>query len=306
MRQDFVRGLCHLAERDDRVVLLTADLGFGTIEPFIERFPDRFINVGVAEQNLIGVATGLAQRGLLPYCYSIASFAVGRTWEFPRNGPVAHGLTMGLVGIGPGFDYGVDGHTHHAIEDIALIRSLNRARIIAPADGRGAEQFASTPLPESVLTYFRLARHGAECPTERWSDGTEPSARTVILSLGEMWPRGSEIERALRSAGINAEHFVVEELGDGQVEAKFARLSSVSSIVAVESHRLRGGLASSLAEQLAQVGWSGRIRHIGPMSLATEEVGDERFLWDAQVPSIESTVQWAMSAPRLKPLPESK
>jgi len=85
MRHDFVRGLCELAAEDPRIVLLTADLGFGTIEAFADRFPDRFINVGVAEQSLIGVATGLAQQGLTPYCYSIASFAVGRTWEFLRN-----------------------------------------------------------------------------------------------------------------------------------------------------------------------------------------------------------------------------
>jgi len=306
VRQDFVRGLCHLAERDDRVVLLTADLGFGTIEPFIERFPDRFINVGVAEQNLIGVATGLAQRGLLPYCYSIASFAVGRTWEFLRNGPVAHGLTMGLVGIGPGFDYGVDGHTHHAIEDIGLIRSLDRARVIAPSDGLSAERYASTATAEGKLTYFRLARHGAECTAKRWGDGAEANAQTVVLSLGEVWPKGGEIELALHGAGVNAKHFVVEELGDDQAEAAFARLSSVSSIVVVESHRPRGGLASVLAEQLTRVGWSGRIRHVGPESLPTAEIGDERFLWDAQVPTIESTVQWAMSASRLKPLPESK
>ena len=92
MRKAFIRTLVDLAEEDDRILLLTGDLGYTVIEPFAERFPRRFFNVGVAEQNLVGMATGLAESGFIPFLYSIATFAALRAYEFIRNGPVAHGL----------------------------------------------------------------------------------------------------------------------------------------------------------------------------------------------------------------------
>src|SRR3982750_4446379 len=102
MRAAFVRTLVELAERDDRVFLLTGDLGFMALEPFAERFPRRFVNVGVAEQNMVGVATGLAEAGFVPFVYSIAPFATLRPYEFIRNGPVHQRLPVRIVGIGGG------------------------------------------------------------------------------------------------------------------------------------------------------------------------------------------------------------
>src|SRR5579864_4783610 len=113
MRQRFIRTLIDLAAADSRVVLLTGDLGYTVVEPFNERFPDRFFNLGVAEQNMVGVATGLAEAGYIPFVYSIATFASLRPFEFIRNGPVAHRLPVRIVGIGMGFEYGHDGPTHH-------------------------------------------------------------------------------------------------------------------------------------------------------------------------------------------------
>src|SRR6185369_6333724 len=112
MRRDFVRALIRFAEADPSVVLLTGDLGFMALEPFAERFPDRFFNVGVAEQNMVGVATGLAEAGFRPFVYSIATFAALRPYEFIRNGPVLHRLPVGIAAVGCGFDYGPQGSTH--------------------------------------------------------------------------------------------------------------------------------------------------------------------------------------------------
>ena len=97
MRSAFIQSLVALAERDPRVVLLTGDLGFTVIEDFAERFPNRFFNVGVAEQNMLGVATGLAEAGYVPFVYSIATFATMRPYEFIRNGPLLHGLPVRVV-----------------------------------------------------------------------------------------------------------------------------------------------------------------------------------------------------------------
>ncbi len=98
MRLAFVRTLTELAERDARIILLTGDLGYTVIEPFAERFPRRFLNVGVAEQNMVGLATGLSEAGFLPFVYSIATFASMRAYEFLRNGPVLHGLPVLAMG----------------------------------------------------------------------------------------------------------------------------------------------------------------------------------------------------------------
>ena len=104
MRKAFVQTLMDLAAADKRILLLTGDLGYMVFEPFRERFPDRFLNAGVAEQNMVGLATGLAEAGYLPYVYSIATFAALRPFEFIRNGPVLHRRPVRVVGMGMGFE----------------------------------------------------------------------------------------------------------------------------------------------------------------------------------------------------------
>ena len=105
LRRAFIRTLVDLAKDDERIVLMTGDLGYTVVEPFAERFPTRFFNVGVAEQNLLGLATGLAESGFIPFVYSMTTFVVLRAYEFIRNGPIAHGLPVRIVGIGGGFEY---------------------------------------------------------------------------------------------------------------------------------------------------------------------------------------------------------
>lgn len=298
MRQSFINGLIQLAAVDERVLLITADLGFNTIEPFVDRFPNRFLNVGAAEQGMVAVATGLAREGYHPYCYSIASFAVGRSWEFLRNGPVAHNLTMGLIGIGPGFDYGVDGHTHHAIEDVGLVRMLPGARILCPADNEAARSFASEPLVENILTYFRLARSGQMCKIPRIgrANGELPSASVMVLGLGDAWPRAQRIRDKLAGRGFAAEAAVVEEIGSSRSEESLEILVKYPAIVAVESHLTRGGLASAIAESLARTEWRGRLLAIGPNDLSTHLLGDSDYLWEQSTPSLEEIQLWCKEA----------
>lgn len=100
MRGAFIRTLAELAERDSRIILLTGDLGYMVLEPFSDKFQDRFFNVGVAEQNMVGLATGLAEAGLIPFVYSIVPFAVLRPFEFIRNGPILHQFPVRIVGVG--------------------------------------------------------------------------------------------------------------------------------------------------------------------------------------------------------------
>jgi transketolase len=114
MRRTFFTALADLADKDDRIFLLTADIGYGVIDAFSDRHPDRFINCGVAEQNMIGVATGLADAGFIPFCYSITPFVTLRPLEFILRGPVLHNLPVRIVGAGRDQEYGVNGPTHWA------------------------------------------------------------------------------------------------------------------------------------------------------------------------------------------------
>src|SRR5438093_2400618 len=136
MRRAFVNTLVELAERDPRILLLTGDLGYLALEPFSERFPDRFFNVGVAEQNMVGLATGLAEAGYIPFCYSIVTFASLRPYEFIRNGPILHQLPVRVVGVGGGVEYGHNGATHYGLEDVGVMRVQPGISVIAPADAQ--------------------------------------------------------------------------------------------------------------------------------------------------------------------------
>src|SRR6476659_1180778 len=134
MRGTFVRALVEIADSDPRVLFLTGDLGYTVVEPFAERHADRFFNVGVAEQNMVGLATGLAEAGFIPFVYSIATFASLRPYEFIRNGPILQRLPVRIVGVGGGFEYGPAGPSHHALEDVGAWRMQPDLLLIAPAD----------------------------------------------------------------------------------------------------------------------------------------------------------------------------
>jgi transketolase len=164
MRNAFIDTLVELADLDERIVLLTGDLGFTVLEPFAERYPDRFYNVGVAEQNMIGVATGLAESGLIPFAYSIATFASMRPYEFIRNGPVLHQLPVRIVGIGGGFDYGHNGATHYALEDIGMMRLQRGLTVVVPADDRHARSALAETYALERPVYYRISKSGRAIP----------------------------------------------------------------------------------------------------------------------------------------------
>src|ERR1051326_3036308 len=158
MRKAFVEALLEIASRDKRVVLLTGDLGFMVLEPFMKAFPDRFLNAGVAEQNMVGMATGLADAGYIPFVYSIVPFSVIRPLEFIRNGPIYHRLPVRIVGVGEGFDYANNGFTHYGLEDVGIMRMQPGITTVVPADD--AQAFgairATYELPGPV--YYRLSK----------------------------------------------------------------------------------------------------------------------------------------------------
>ena len=134
MRTTFIETLMEVAAADERVWLLTGDLGYSVLEPFAARFPDRYLNVGVAEQNMTGIAAGLARSGKVVFTYSIANFPTFRCLEQIRVDVCYHGGDVKVVAVGGGFAYGAQGYTHHGIEDLAAMRSLPGMAVVAPGD----------------------------------------------------------------------------------------------------------------------------------------------------------------------------
>lgn len=270
MRRTFATTLAELAEGDPRIVLLTGDLGFMALEPFSDRVPDRFFNVGVAEQNLTAVATGLAEAGFLPFTYSIATFATMRAFEFIRNGPVLHRLPVRIVGVGGGFEYGSAGYTHHALEDLALARSLRGLRVIAPADFQQARSalLATWDAPEPI--YFRLGKDDATTVPDL--DGRFDPAGVEVLGTGEdvlLVTTGAitvEVTAAaqlLARNGIDAAVAVVANLNPAPVEALKDVLGRYRLAIAVEAHAVSGGLGSLVAEVIAETGVDCRLERRG-------------------------------------------
>jgi transketolase len=160
MRTAFIQGLMERARQDDRIVLMVGDLGYSVVEQFQNEFPDRFFNAGIAEQNMMGMAAGLASEGFRVFAYSIANFPTFRCAEQVRNDIAYHGLPVTIVSVGGGLVYGNMGYSHHAVQDYALMRVLPGMQILAPGDPREVELCLDMSLDYQGPSYLRLGTPG--------------------------------------------------------------------------------------------------------------------------------------------------
>lgn len=258
MRNAFIGAVLEIAEKDSRIVFLTGDLGFMVLEPFAERVPERFINVGVAEQNMVGLATGLADAGFIPFVYSIGTFASMRPYEFIRNGPLLHLLPVRIVGVGAGLDYGHNGVTHYALEDVAIMRAQPDMTIIAPADPAQAVAAArcSSAVPGPI--YFRIGKAEAAVPNldghfelgrlDRLGEGED----VAIIALGSMGGEAVAAAELLAQRDIAATVAVLASVQPAPIEDLAVLLAQVPNVVTVEAHYRTGGLGSLVAEVIAE------------------------------------------------------
>src|SRR6185437_7546990 len=160
MRDAFFDALVELAEHDDRVHLVVGDLGFGVTKTFAQRFPRRFLNAGVAEQNMTGVAAGLALSGKVVFTYSIANFPVMRCLEQIRNDVCYHTLNVKIVAVGGGMAYGTAGCSHYALEDLAVLQALPNMTVIAPGDPVEVAWATRAIVAQPGPCYLRLGKAG--------------------------------------------------------------------------------------------------------------------------------------------------
>lgn len=285
MRQAFARCLIDLATHDPRIVLLTGDLGYQVLEPFAEQFPKRFFNVGVAEQNMVGLATGLAEAGFIPYAYSIATFAVLRPYEFIRNGPVLHHLPVRIVGVGGGYDYGPAGHTHHNLEDLGVLRLQPGLTVIAPADSAQTRtaMLATWDLPGPV--YYRLGKDdrvaipglNGRFETDRVQWLCE-GADVVIVVVGDLAAQALMAAEALMSYGISCGVLLISVVNPAPIESLVEAISGFTLAITVEAHYVTGGIGSLVAEVIAEAGLACRLVRCGIQRAPSGLAGSTAFL----------------------------
>jgi transketolase len=304
VRNEFVDELVALAEADERIMLLTGDLGFMVLEEFQQRFPERFVNCGVGEQNMIGVATGLAEAGFVPFAYSIATFATLRPYEFIRNGPALHELPVRIVGVGGGFDYGHNGITHFALEDYAVMRAQPGISTVVPADAEQARAAlrATVDLPGPV--YYRVSKRGDELPGlgGRFELGRlnliREGADVAILAIGSIAHEATAAADLLAERGIEATVALVPSFNPSPTEEIAALLGELPAALTVEAHYRDGGLGSLVAETIAEGGLDCRLLRAAVSRMPGGETGSQRYLEDRHglsAPHLAQQVERALS-----------
>lgn len=304
MRAAFAATLLELAERDPRILLLTGDMGFAVLEPFAERFPERFFNVGVAEQNMVGLATGLAEAGHVTFTYSIATFASLRPYEFVRNGPALHELPVRMVGIGGAFDYGPNGISHFALEDVGVMRLQPHVTVVVPADAAQTRPALRALDDVEGPVYLRLGKQADPVPglhgrfrlgrAELIGEGTD----VAILTMGTVAAEGVRAAERLAEVGVNATVAVVSSFNPAPVDDLVALLETVPLAVTLEAHYATGGLGSFVAELMADRGLAGRLVRCGVVGMPSGRVGSQRYLHAQHGLDAESVVERSVAAMR--------
>ena len=268
MRAAFVRGLTAAARQDPRVLLLTSDLGFKIFDEFAREFPGRFLNVGVAESNMMGVAAGLALDGMRPFAYSIAPFATLRCLEQVRNDVCYHQAAVTIVGVGGGYSYGPNGPTHHALEDIAVMRVLPNMTVLCPGDPVEAEAAVCAAAAQGSPVYLRIGRAGDPAMHRgpvRFEIGRALTLREgrdcALVSTGNILPLAVEVSDRLRERSVSCRVLSMHTVKPLDEAALRACVEETRALFTIEEHSRIGGLGSAIAE------WSAMNRVPGPRCL---------------------------------------
>ena len=298
MRTAFFKTLMELAGQDPRVNLVVGDLGFGLVEPFVAKFPDQFLNAGVAEQNMTGVAAGMALSGKVVFTYSIANFPVIRCLEQIRNDVCYHRASVKIVSVGGGLCYGALGSTHHATEDLAIMRSLPEMTVVAPGDPWETEMATRALIARSGPAYLRLGRAGEPAVHQgtpefklgkaiQVQDGRDLS----LISTGGMLQTAVEVAARLALEGLSTRVLSMHTLRPFDVESVLKAKAETKAVATLEEHSITGGLGSAVAEVLADSGSGCPFTRIGLPSAFCREVGSQDYLRQLYGLSVEGVLQ---------------
>ncbi len=300
MRTAFIEELLSLAERDPRIWLITGDLGYSVLEPFAERYPDRYLNAGVAEQSMMGIAAGLAHSGAKPFVYSIANFPTFRCLEQVRNDICYPAADVTIVSIGSGFSYGSHGPTHHAIEDLAVMRALPNLVVISPGDPTEARLATRAAADLAGPVYLRLGKAGEQLVAPRGPDEfavgrfreLRHGSDVALVATGSVLASAAAAADILERDQISVRLLSAHTLKPFDGDAVLRTLSETAGIVTIEEHRLVGGLRSAVGEALvnAEARPSAPVVSLGVDPDQLMGTGDQGHLRDSVGLGIDSIV----------------
>lgn len=286
MRDTFVKTLVELAKENKNIELITGDLGYGVLKPFWEQCPDQFTNAGIAEQNMASVAAGMALSGKTVYTYSIGNFPTLRCLEQIRNDCAYHNASVKVVCIGGGFVYGSLGMSHHATEDLAIMRALPDVVVMAPGDLVEAEEATKAIAAYPGTCYLRLGRGGEKRihdKIENFQIGkaikVHDGEKVAIFSTGAIFEEVQEAYDLLKEQGLNpvAYTFPTVKPIDKEVIAKCAKECEL--VVTCEEHNVVGGFGSAVAEVMAELeGARARLLRVGIDDTYCTVVGSQKYL----------------------------
>jgi transketolase len=284
MRTAFVNTLKELARKDERVFLVTADMGFSVFESFKEEFPDRFLNTGIAEQNTIGIAAGLAMSGKIVYVYSIIPFITMRCFEQIRLDLAYNNTNVKIVGVGAGFTYGSMGSSHHAIEDISIMRSIPNMTVFCPGDPFETEELVKRSYEIAGPVYIRLGKNGEPIIHKNKNkieigkpiSITEGNDLILIttsntLELAKSWvdewdAEGIRVNLVSLPTIKPVDQFAIREL-----------INKSIPIITLEEHNIIGGLGSTISEIIAESGKGIKFKRMGINDEFSHYVGGAEF-----------------------------
>lgn len=259
MRTAFLKELFELAKTDPRIVFITGDLGFTVVEPFMQELPAQFVNAGVAEQNMTGMAAGMAMTGKIVFTYSIANFPTLRCLEQIRNDVCYHKANVKIIAIGGGFAYGAMGATHHATEELGILRMLPNMVVLAPGDPTEARAATRAVVEHRGPCYMRLGKAGEPVVHKgeidfhigkaiRLREGTD----VTLISTGSSLQTAVKAAAALAVQGIETRVLSMHTLRPLDEAAVLAAAHETKAMVTLEEHSVMGGLGSAVAEVLAE------------------------------------------------------
>jgi transketolase len=280
--------------------LLTGDLGYMALEPFAHEFPERFINCGVAEQNMVGVATGLAEAGYLPFVYSIVTFATLRPYEFIRNGPVLHQLPVRIVGVGGGMEYGHNGASHYGLEDLAVMRAQPGLTVIAPCDFEQTENALKQTYNLPGPIYYRLGKDDKTTVPDL--DGEFELGKLKRVRFGQdvaIVTTGSIATEAVRACdllaqdGIAATVLIVSSFNPAPLFDLQYQLALYQHVVTLEAHYASGGLSSLVADVIAENNLGCRLTRCAVEKQPDGITGGQKFLYEKYGIAAENVAEYA-------------
>lgn len=301
MRTAFIDTLCEVAEQDERIWLLCADLGYSVVEGFAGRFPERFVNVGVAEQNMTGIAAGLALSGKTVFTYSIANFPVMRCLEQIRDDVCYHNLNVKIVAVGGGLAYGPAAYTHHGVEDLAVMRVLPNMTVLAPGDPVETRLATRLIVDWQGPCYLRLGKAGEPIVHQTPPDfqigkaielrhGTD----ITLISTGGMLDMVVKAADVLADRGYSAQVLSMPTIEPFDYAALNQAALQTRKLITIEEHG-PGGLASVVAEVLAQSGTPTRFIPMRLRREAAKTAGSQATLRAAHGLHLDGIVQAAIS-----------